>query len=151
MIHYFYRLDYKWDIEVDSSPKNSLDKPSMSTGLLIHAKMYALGEKYGIMGLKTLSLRNFTTALQENYNSDELGRVIEEVYTSTVSDDRDMRDAVVETLGRHPELLDKDELQAIAKDSPLGFDLMMKLREQKMMQSNGASNCYNINQYGNGW
>lgn len=97
--------------------------------LTIHARVYALGEKYGVRGLKALALEKFKKETDIHWSSDDFLRAAQEVYTSTIDHDRPMRDAVVETITKHPDLLDKEQVQDVVKSLELSFDLLMQFRK----------------------
>lgn len=60
MIHYFYHHDYPCDDSLDSSGSSRW----IGGYLIEHARMYAMGDKYGVPGLKNLALRKFKTSLE---------------------------------------------------------------------------------------
>ena len=98
------------------------------SNLTIHAKVYALAEKYTIEGLKSLALKKFKTDLDLHWASADFLKAAKEVYTSTIPKDRPMRDVVVETFGRHPYLLNSEAAQNTVRELDLCYDLMMKFR-----------------------
>lgn len=120
--------------EYCESPSHPIDEdaPSqpliLSPKLIIHAKVYALAEEYHIKGLKALALEKFEAGIEQHWNSSEFAQAAYEVYTSTVESDKGLRDIIVQTLHAHPELLDKKEVQAVAKKSSLAYDMMMYVR-----------------------
>lgn len=129
MIHYFYHLDYPKQPEIKYGLlEGSEDRKS---NLVIHARLYAIGEKYGIPGLKALTLSKFKKETTSFWNTSDFICAAEEVYTSTVEQDRGMRDAVVSTIALHPTLLDQEQVQDIVKNLELSFDLLMKLWKGK--------------------
>ena len=101
---------------------------SQTPNLVIHARLYAIGEKYGVTGLKTLAMRKFEKEVGYHWKSDDFIQAVEEVFTSTVEGDKGLRDIVVDTIARHPDLLDKQQLQDVVKSCDLSFELMMKFR-----------------------
>ncbi|KAF4443092.1 hypothetical protein FACUT_1646 [Fusarium acutatum] len=96
--------------------------------LHLHAKVYAIGEKYGIQSLKTLALRKFESEAQFHLHSDDFLQAMREAYSSTIETDRPLRDAVVAILRSSKHLLQKDSVKEILKDTGLGlgFDLLME-------------------------
>lgn len=100
--------------ESDSEPK--FKRPSADvSNLTIHARLYALGEKYEIKGLKSLSLSKFKRKAMVHWNSADFIRAVEEVYTGTVDQDRGMRDAAVVAIRKRPAVLDKKPVQDVVK------------------------------------
>lgn len=96
--------------------------------MTIHAKVYALAEKYDIQCLKNKALEKFRKEVDACWMSADFLRAAEEVYTSTMDHDRSMRDVVVETFTQHPNLLDREETQNMVRGLDLCYDLMMQFR-----------------------
>ncbi|KAJ9414595.1 hypothetical protein QL093DRAFT_2107111 [Fusarium oxysporum] len=101
-------------------------RPIPPANLHLHAKVYVLGEKYGIQPLKDLALRKFESEAQFHLHSDDFLQGIREAYTSTVETDRPLRDAVVAILRSNKDLLKKDSVKEVLKETSLGFDLLME-------------------------
>ncbi|KAI4721241.1 hypothetical protein E4T48_02371 [Aureobasidium sp. EXF-10727] len=98
MIYYFYHHDYQTEpaADIKSTPVGQL----LARGPLAqHARMYALGEKYGVPGLKALALRRF---LPIKVKFSGLGTAMVVAFMSTPDTDQGMRDLIVEFLARHP-------------------------------------------------
>ncbi|KAM3546351.1 hypothetical protein ARSEF1564_000839 [Beauveria bassiana] len=106
----------------------SSDSVSATPNLYLHAKVYALGEKYGVHDLKGFALRKFHIEAKHHWQSDDFLHAIREVYTSTIDEDRALRDVVVEVVDAHLELLEQPRCQALIKDLELCFDLLMYSR-----------------------
>ncbi|KAF5989217.1 amino acid transport gap1 [Fusarium coicis] len=102
-------------------------RPILTQNLHLHAKVYALGEKYGIKPLKALALRKFEAEAPFRIHTDDFLEAIREAYTSTIETDRPLRDAVVAILRSNKNLLKKDSVKAVLKDPGLGlsFDIVM--------------------------
>ncbi|KAI5357140.1 putative BTB/POZ domain-containing protein [Septoria linicola] len=97
--------------------------------LILHARMYAAAEQYGIDGLKALSLDKFKIQLTRHWDAVELAEAIHVVYSSTAATDKDMREAVADTLGWHGSLLDKPEIEvAILEINGLAYELLKRSR-----------------------
>ncbi|OAX82266.1 hypothetical protein ACJ72_03389 [Emergomyces africanus] len=65
---------------------------------LINARLYAMGDKYGIESLKTLSqteFDNWATNVDATEYIDDFPAIIDEVYRSTPDNDRGLRDILV--------------------------------------------------------
>lgn len=107
-------------------PPSAPQRPIPPGNLHLHAKVYALGEKYGIQPLKDLALRKFESEAQFHLHSDDFLQGIREAYTSTVETDRPLRDAVVAILRSNKELLKKDSVKEVLKETSLGFDLLLE-------------------------
>ncbi|KAG5659615.1 hypothetical protein KAF25_002174 [Fusarium avenaceum] len=99
--------------------------------LCLHAKVYALGEKYGIWLLKVFALRRFAAEVESHLQSKDFLLAIEEAYASTIEEDRSLRDIIVQTIKMHKYLLKKPSVQAIVKSTQLGYDLLMKFASEE--------------------
>ncbi|KAF5649338.1 kelch 8 [Fusarium sp. NRRL 52700] len=87
MLRFIYSFDY--------------NVPPDTPALVFHAKVYQIGDKYRIETLKQHSLDNFKSVIKEaeataEYASD-LADAITTVYTTTPSEDRGLRDIVMES------------------------------------------------------
>ena len=92
MLCFLYTSDYQ-DIAQGGRP------------LLVDAKMYAIGDKYGINGLKSHAKAKFSDALDAGWDIVSFPEVIETVYTTTPASDRGLRDCLAPVLLEHKEEL----------------------------------------------
>lgn len=113
------------------SPQPSGPNQAPPSNLCLHAKVYALGEKYGIWLLKAFALRSFEAEVESHLQSKDFLSAIEEAYTSTIEEDRRLRDVIVKTMKKHKDLLKKPSVQAIVKSTQLGYDLLMKFASEE--------------------
>ncbi|GKU04926.1 hypothetical protein FLAG1_07662 [Fusarium langsethiae] len=114
-----------------AAPAPDPPSPMQPSNLVLHAKIYALGEKYGIKDLKDLALFKFTKEAADHHHSKSFMHVAHYVYGSTIKQDRGMRNAVVQTVKKHIDLLDDEEFQSVIKDTELGFDLLLILTQTR--------------------
>ncbi|KAI1502473.1 hypothetical protein F5X99DRAFT_427129 [Biscogniauxia marginata] len=150
MIYYLYHLDYdasslmrgteNTEDELTKDVFGAVFAPQpRSPALVLHAKVYALAEKYFIDSLKALSTQKFETmALKESIAiygpgyPDGLVEVMQEVYTFTVDNDRGLRDIVIKALHKHRRLLDSVEARDVLKEIPvLTYELLMYVHKEK--------------------
>ncbi|EME84698.1 uncharacterized protein MYCFIDRAFT_195684 [Pseudocercospora fijiensis CIRAD86] len=97
--------------------------------LVLNARLYAAADKYGIDGLKALALDKFKIQLTRHWDSSELSEAIHVVYSSTPAMNKDMREAVADTLGWHGRLLDKPEIEvSIMEINGLAYELLKRSR-----------------------
>ncbi|KAF4961274.1 hypothetical protein FSARC_10221 [Fusarium sarcochroum] len=106
---------------------SNITNSESSSHLCSHAKVYALGEKYGIRGLKALALQKFENEVEHHTESEDFLLAVKELYTSTVDEDRPLRDVVVKTMTKRTSLLNRESVQEVVKSTELGFDLLMNL------------------------
>ncbi|KAK1657059.1 hypothetical protein BDP55DRAFT_699224 [Colletotrichum godetiae] len=133
MIQYFYRLDYQQSLDFDNysvlpdQPNNDTDLSS----LFLHAKVYAMAEKYGIGGLKDLSVTKFRTAAKTKWDVIDFLDAAGEAYTSTIDTDRGLRNVILEVFAEHGNLLDRDEAKSLVKRlGSLAYDLIMHFHQE---------------------
>ena len=94
---------------------------------LIHARMYAVGDRYLIPGLKVLAQTYFGAAIVTLRGMD-WATVIKEVYTNTPDHDRGLRDLVLtKSTNMVAELVKGDGFKAVAIDVPqFWFELLQR-------------------------
>ncbi|KAF5689981.1 kelch 4 [Fusarium denticulatum] len=99
--------------------------------LYVHYKVYTLGEKYGIAGLKALAVRNFETEGEKELGSSSVNyfgyliHMMKEAYNCTAEGDRPLRGAVVRMLKSKPNLFERSDMKESLKEEGLAYDLAM--------------------------
>jgi hypothetical protein len=123
MIHYFYHLDYLEDetakLRSQKREDDEFDKTyALKTGILIeHARMYAMGDKYGIPGLKELALQKYEEAYR--YTSAGFANSIIIAFTSTLDADMDLRNVIITYLDSALDIyMTKPKIDQIVRDFP---------------------------------
>ncbi|KAM0269464.1 hypothetical protein ACHAPA_004029 [Fusarium lateritium] len=130
----------------DSSPSDWIIRPTSSRGrppvppkrksavtpanLYLHTKVYELGERYGLQDLKEHAVKKFRAEAYYHHRSEQFRLAVHNVYTSTIDQDRSLRDAVVDIVAKHVNLLDNSSFQKTIKDTELGFDLLMHITRE---------------------
>ncbi|CEI62390.1 unnamed protein product [Fusarium venenatum] len=109
----------------------SRTSPPPPSNLVLHAKVYALGEKYDIKGLKALALSKFKHEAAHHHHSESFILAAKHVYTSTIKQDWGMRNAVTITIQLNVDLLENKQLQYVIKNTDLGWRLLMGLTGTK--------------------
>lgn len=99
MIHYFYHHDYLEQETSTGSQKAQLYFGDCRKGVVAeHSRMYAMGEKYGIPGLKSLAIARFRQSSLIHLNHAGLASGIIIVYNGTPEADKGLRKEVIEAL-----------------------------------------------------
>ncbi|KAF2810733.1 uncharacterized protein BDZ99DRAFT_519417 [Mytilinidion resinicola] len=99
-------------------------------GLVFHAHMYALADKYNIEGLKLIAKVRFTGDVQEGWSHEEFPDAIRIVYDTTPEMDLGLRDAIVDVLLKNSSLLDKKEIEAVVKKiAELSYELLKRYHQ----------------------
>lgn len=102
---------------------------SQEPHLVLHARVYAAANRYGLDGLKAVALNKFRTQLTRHWDSPELAGAVHVVYTTTASSDKGMRDCVADTIGWHDSLLSKPEIEVAIMDiNGLAYELLKRSR-----------------------
>lgn len=128
--YYLYHLDYDVFLQGDriDDEIETLIAPQ-TPHLLTHAKVYSVGEKYLIGGLKALALQKFEAAAKKPGKTNDLLNAAREAYTFTIETDRGLRDAVIAAFYAHSDLLKQEEVQDLFRDlNMLAFDLLMYVK-----------------------
>jgi hypothetical protein len=119
--------NYRKKAKTSIAGRTSSSDPTKSN-FVIHAKMYAIGEKYGISSLKSHSLQQFKEEVETYWSHVDFLKGVQEAYTSTVDEDRGMRDAIVDVFCKRPDILDYDEAKSAIKGLDLCYDLLLRAR-----------------------
>ncbi|KAH7468414.1 hypothetical protein FOMA001_g15667 [Fusarium oxysporum f. sp. matthiolae] len=156
MIGYLYNIDYnpttkqmpdydddveaelsdtEYDAETRSKSWNGEDGRSvnllLSPQLSLHAEVYALGEKYRIEGLKKAAKGKFESEIQSgNVGIDDFAEAAEEVYTSTVNEDRGLRDVVVKMIEQDILLLDHVVVREVMRATDFALDVLLYMSQE---------------------
>lgn len=117
MVYYFYHLIYL--VPTPSAP-----------GLVFHAHMYALADKYYIEDLKQTAKVRFAGAVKEDWSHEEFPTAIRIAYETTPETDLGLRDIIVDVLLEKSSLLDEKEVETVVKDiSELSYELFRRHRQ----------------------
>ncbi|KKA19475.1 BTB/POZ domain protein [Rasamsonia emersonii CBS 393.64] len=120
MLQHLYDMEY-----------SNMQHPGLSVELF-DAKVYAIGEKYGIPSLKIDARRMFAAQLKYGWEGVDFPSSIAEVYASTPATDRGLRDIVTEVSCEHlKDLLEKEAfLQVLVDANGFVFDLLRYLNDK---------------------
>ncbi|OAL01026.1 hypothetical protein IQ06DRAFT_136133 [Phaeosphaeriaceae sp. SRC1lsM3a] len=103
-------------------PEPELDAPSAH--LVTHAKVYAIAEKYGVAGLKTLARQKFIQDLDLHLESADFPEACQEAYESTFHTDRGLRDVIIQAFRANPGLSLRQDVELAVRETPgLAFEL----------------------------
>ncbi|KAH7081220.1 hypothetical protein BKA63DRAFT_462162 [Paraphoma chrysanthemicola] len=81
--------------------------------LLLHAKMYEIGDKYDVSSLKDLSRNKFTLACKKHWNDEEFFAAAQHALTTTPDSDQGLRKVLQEIVAQNPKLLEKPSTEAL--------------------------------------
>ncbi|KAI5210444.1 hypothetical protein E4T39_00130 [Aureobasidium subglaciale] len=110
--------------DCDTEEDEDCEYETDDSNLLTHTRVYALAEKYDIPALKILAKSKFEMAMACYYDSPEFADTIEEVYCSTIDNDRGLRDVVLQAFRSHPQLASTQDVFGVIKRTPtLAFEL----------------------------
>lgn len=99
--------------------------------LITHAKMYEIGDKYNVSGLKELSLHKFQRACGKYWNYPEFAEAANHAFSTTPDDDKGLRDIVCTTISEHMVLMKEPEVEALLTEfNGLAFGLLKKKAAQ---------------------
>ncbi|KAH8634417.1 hypothetical protein IG631_09817 [Alternaria alternata] len=100
--------------------------------LLLHSKMYAIGDKYDVAGLKELARTNFCMISNKAWKDEAFAEVADHVLSSTPDSDAGLRDVLCEMIGPHVELLNKPAFaDLLNKHTKFMFQVLRRVCEVK--------------------
>ena len=100
--------------------------------LLLHPKMYAIGDKYDVAGLKELARTKFSPVCMSLWNEEGFAQVVEHVLSTTPDSDVGLRDMISKTMVSHVELLNKPAVaKALNKHTSFMFKVLRHIAEAK--------------------
>jgi hypothetical protein len=98
--------------------------------LIHHSRVYALADKRGILSLKSVAAKKFRIECERWWDYNEFVDAAREAYSTTLDDDRGLRDATIDTIQAHRHLLDIGNVKSVLRESQLAFDLLMASRSR---------------------
>lgn len=134
MIRYLYTDDYE-DAPPDLDAAEAEPEDEFSFGvssqaatlssveneafpLLFNVKMYVIGDKYDIPGLRVLATEKYQTCVDSNWNSSMFSQSAQYLWDNTMETDRPLRNAVATAAHTSlEELLDRGEFGDILKNN----------------------------------
>jgi hypothetical protein len=129
MIHYFYHHDYPWELPTHIG-HDKLTTENVSKGAFtVHSKMYAMGEKYQVPGLKALAIKKFELCWAKTGAG--LNTAIVIAFMSTPETDQGLRKDIVDTLSNNPSIPKHQVVDQTIKEIPeLVYALYRKVLEK---------------------
>lgn len=138
MLRFMYTFDY------DSSGSDW----ERASPILFNVEVYSIAEKYGVLPLKLQAKEKFEKAIQNCWDMDDFSPAITEIYNSTPTTDRGLRDAVVEISHEHIcRLLEKHAFRDVLEETA-GFAADVT---QQMASSDTAMENYRCPNCGKCW
>jgi hypothetical protein len=116
MIHYFYHHDYPSYLPTHAGHADLTADNVAKCVLAVHSKMYAMGDKYQIPGLKALAARNFRPCWLKTFAG--LNTAIVIAFMSTPETDQALRMEIVDELGKHMCIAKNDVVDKTIKELP---------------------------------
>ncbi|KAH8701349.1 hypothetical protein GQ44DRAFT_732969 [Phaeosphaeriaceae sp. PMI808] len=84
--------------------------------LMVHARMYEVGDKYNVAGLKQLALLKFDRACAKYWDDELFAPAACHALSTTMEHDKGLRDVVSYVISEHMELLNKPEVEALLNE-----------------------------------
>lgn len=96
--------------------------------LLIHSKMYSIGDCYDVVGLKDLAREKFRRACAKFWDEPAFAMAAHHVFTTTPDHDKGLRDIVSETIASHLcAMVENPEIEALLTEfNGLAYGLLKK-------------------------
>ncbi|KAJ4317373.1 hypothetical protein N0V94_004976 [Neodidymelliopsis sp. IMI 364377] len=101
--------------------------------LLNHAKMYEIGDKYDVVGLKDLAREKFSRSCKHFWDDPIFAVAANHAFSTTVEEDTGLRSLVSSTVAEHMELVEKPEIaQLMAQFNGLAMSILQAgVKEQR--------------------
>lgn len=129
MLQFFYHLNYDAPEFGPVAEGANLDSP---LELVLHARIYAVAEKYMVDGLKAVAMEKFEKATASGWNKHDFLEAARETYTSTIDSDKGLRDIVVKVFHAHKlSLLDKEEAVQLLTEVPVLAVHLLRCPDQR--------------------
>ena len=138
MLQFMYTFDY----DASSSAENT------SSPMVFNVKVYSIADKYDVPALKSQAKQKFKTTVETCWDMDDFPYAVAQVYNSTPSVDRGLRDVVVAVACKHTsQLLSKQGFRDVLEDT-VGFasdiaQLLAKSQERCESRSQNKYRCPN--------
>jgi hypothetical protein len=84
-----------------------------ATRLLLHAKMYEIGDKYDVNGLKELSREKYLRSCAKFWDSEEFAAAAHYAMSTTPEGDKGLRDIISNTISQHMQMLNKAAIETL--------------------------------------
>lgn len=94
----------------------SRTKGIVASQLLVSAKMYEIGDKYDVLGLKQLALAKFSLACEKYWESQEFAPAAHYAFSTTPESDKGLRDIVTKTIADHMKTLNSPAVEALLNE-----------------------------------
>ncbi|CAN9456975.1 unnamed protein product [Alternaria alternata] len=92
-----------------------------------HSEVYEIAEKYEVTGLKELACKNFTLACETFWDDEAFPIAIKHALSTTIAEDRGLRDVIIKTISSHDSFVRKAEIQAVMLEhSDLAVGVLLK-------------------------
>jgi hypothetical protein len=116
-----------WVCDMCCSPLE--DMPGDEDQLLLHAKMYAIGEKYDTESLKAVAREKFRRSCCRNWDTDDFVPAAAYVFSSTPDSDMGLRNIVAQALAEvTKEIFYEPDIEVLLEDFPRLAIAVLKLR-----------------------
>jgi hypothetical protein len=90
--------------------------PGNAGHLLLHTKMYEIGDRFGTESLKEIALEKFHRACGVFWDSDEFAHAAHHAFSTTPDNDMGLREIVAETISQHLEIFHKPAVEALVQE-----------------------------------
>jgi hypothetical protein len=95
--------------------------------LLLHSKMYEIGDKYDVTGLKELARDKFCRACTMYWHSKHFAPAAHHAFSTTMDEDTGLREVVIQVISDHINLLNQAEVMTVLhKFNGLAVGLLQK-------------------------
>jgi hypothetical protein len=98
---------------------------------LNHAKMYEIADKYDVVGLKDLAREKFKLSCGAFWDKDDFSTAADYVVSTTMAEDKGLREIVSSTISNHMEIIHKADIQILlSENGDLSLAVMLKKADE---------------------
>jgi hypothetical protein len=93
--------------------------------------MYEIADKYDVVSLKDLAREKYKLSCSTFWDKDDFSIAAHYAFSTTMADDKGLRDIVSRTISEHMELMQKDEIKTLlAEFNGLALGILLKKADE---------------------
>lgn len=141
MIDFLYKAQYDVGCRVGSTERAE-DEPGAP--LIVHAKLYILGDKYDIPSLKELASRNYGEIVATQWNTKAFPESAEIIYNNIVVEKDALKDIIYERAKSNiSTLINEPGFEGLLRRiNDFAADILISLIQGKKQKAGNTFNCH---------
>lgn len=118
------------------TPPRSPTPDGREGGIVFHARVYGLSKQLGVDSLQALALLKFEAHVEEQWSSNgfvDAAKEVASILANNGGDDGRIREAILDVLCKHIELLNKEGIEGVIRGLDLGYDIIRQLNKRGLI------------------